>query len=280
MTTSDSTPDPAKVADVGHADDPSPDADTGAVSSGPSLFTNTSSVATRRLGLLALVGMAATLVFGLVISGPEVNQRDAARLLYIHLPVIAVMYSAFFVTLVGSVIYLRKGSEFWDLLAGASAEIGVLFCAFVLMTGALWGKPTWGVYWEWDARLTSTAVLFVMYVGYLAVRRLELPPEVRSRRASILGIVSFLNVIIVHYSVQWWRGLHQGQTLGVDTQIDGMMLFTLFLALVSFLVLFAWLLMHRFRVAWLDRQVDSLGLAQALAERRAEGGSGGLAGAN
>ena len=241
---------------------------------------HTGSTATRRLGVAALVGLAATLVFGLVISGPEINQRDAARLLYIHLPTIAVTYLAFFVTLVGSVIYLRKGSVFWDLLAGAAAEIGVLFCAFVLMTGALWGKPTWGVYWEWDARLTSTAVLFVMYVGYLAVRRLELPPEVRSRRASILGIVSFLNVVIVHYSVQWWRGLHQGQTLGVDTQIDGMMLFTLFLALVSFLVLFAWLLLHRFRVAWLDRQVDSLGLAQALAERRAEGGSGGLAEAN
>lgn len=233
---------------------------------------HTGSSLTRQLGAASLVLLGLTLLFGLVISPPEVNQRDAARLLYIHLPTIAVTYSAFFITLVGSIVYLRTGSTYWDLLAGSAGEIGVLFCGFVLLSGALWGKPTWGVYWEWDPRLTSTAVLFVMYLGYLAVRRLELPPDVRSRRAAILGIVSFLNVFIVHYSVQWWRGLHQGQTLGVDTQIEGTMLFTLVLALVSFLVLFVWLLVHRFRVAWLAHQVEQLGLARALAERRAEGG--------
>ena len=234
----------------------------------------TGSLVTRRLGLASIVLLAATLAFGLVISPPELSQRDAARLLYLHLPTIAVMYAAFAITLVGSIVYLRNGSVFWDLLAGASAEIGVLFCGFVLATGAIWGKPTWGVYWQWDPRLTSTTVLFVMYLGYLAVRRLELPPDVRSRRAAILGIVSFLNVFIVHYSVRWWRGLHQGQTLGVDTQLDGLMLFTLFLATVAFLVLFAWLLIHRFRVAWLAREVDRQGLARALAERRAESGRG------
>jgi heme exporter protein C len=243
------------------------------------LAASTSSVVTRRLGLAAVLLLIATLIFGLVLSPPEQSQRDAARLLYIHLPSVAVMYSAFAITLVGSIIYLRKGSVFWDLLAGASAEIGVLFCAFVLITGAIWGKPTWGVYWQWDPRLTSTAVMFVMYLGYLAVRRLELPPDVRSRRAAILGIVSFLNVFIVHYSVRWWRGLHQGQTIGVDTQLDGLMLFTLFLATVAFLVLFAWLLIHRFRVAWLAREVDRMGLARALAERRAESGGGFATGA-
>lgn len=247
-------------------------------SDAPPIPPHTGSIGTRRLGIAALVLLGATLLFGLVISPPEQTQRDAARLLYVHLPTIAVTYTAFFITLVGSVIYLRKQSVFWDLLAGAAAEIGVLFCAFVLVSGALWGKPTWGVYWEWDPRLTSTTVLFVMYIGYLAIRRLELPADVRSRRAAVLGIVSFLNVFIVHYSVRWWRGLHQGQTLGVDTKIDGMMLFTLFLSLVAFMTVFAWLLVHRFRVAWLARQVDRLGLARALAERRAETGSTGLAG--
>lgn len=230
----------------------------------------TGSVATRRLGIAALVGLAALLVFGLVISNPEESQRDAVRLMYVHLPSIAVTYLAFLITLVGSIIYLRQGSLFWDLLAGASAELGVLFCAFLLVSGALWGKPTWGVYWVWDPRLTSTTVMFVMYIGYLAVRRLELPPDVRSRRAAVLGIVSFLNVIVVHFSVQWWRGLHQGGSIGADTKIDGMMLFSLFVGLVAFLVTFAWLLMHRFRVAWLAHQIDRQGLAQALAERRAE----------
>ena len=89
--------------------------------------------------------------------------------------------------MVGSIIYLRNGSRFWDLLAGAAAEIGVVFAVFLIISGALWGKPTWGVYWQWEPRLTSTTVMFLMYLGYLALRRLDMPPEVRARRAAILG---------------------------------------------------------------------------------------------
>ncbi len=240
----------------------------------------TSSRATRVLGAASVIMIGLTLLFGLVFSPPEVDQRDAVRLMYIHLPTIAVAYSGFAITLVASVLYLRNGSVFWDLIAGAAAEIAVLFTAFLLISGALWGKPTWGVYWQWDPRLTSTAVMFIMYLGYLALRRLELPAEVRSRRAAILGIISFLNVIIVHYSVQWWRGLHQGQTIGIDTQLDGLMLFSLFISLVAFMLVGAWLLIHRFRVAWLEREIEVLGFEQALAERRGEaGGLGSLGGA-
>ncbi|MEM7337874.1 MAG: cytochrome c biogenesis protein CcsA [Actinomycetota bacterium] len=257
MTTTNSSPTAPKPSD----DDPL---------AKPLAPAHTGSALTFRLGLAAAIFMGAMLVFGLVISGPEINQRDSARLLYIHLPSVAATYLGFLVTLVGSVIYLRTKSLFWDMLAGASAEIGVVFCAGLLFSGAVWGKPTWGVYWQWDPRLTSTAVMFVMYLGYLALRRMDLPPDVRSRRAAILGIASFANVIVVHYSVQWWRGLHQGRTLGVDTQIDGLMLFSLFLGLVAFVLTFAWLLVHRFRVAWLSHQVEELGLARALAERRAE----------
>lgn len=230
----------------------------------------TGSLATRRLGAAAIVTLGIALLFGLVLSHPEVDQRDAVRLMYVHLPSIAVAYLGYAITLVASILYLRNGSVFWDLLAAAAAEIGVVFTAFLLITGALWGKPTWGVYWQWDPRLTSTTVLFVMYLGYLAVRRLDLPPEVRSRRAAILGIVSFVNVIIVHYSVQWWRGLHQGQTLGIDTKMDDTMLFSLFLSTVAFLLIGAWLLIHRFRVAWLEHQVSRLSFERALAERRSE----------
>lgn len=238
----------------------------------------TGSRTTRVLGIAALVSLLFSLSFGLIFSPPEVFQADSVRLMYIHLPSVAVAYSAFAVTLVGSVIYLRKGSVFWDLMAGAAAEIGVLFTAFLLFSGALWGKPTWGVYWQWDPRLTSTAVMFIMYIGYLAVRRLELPADVRSRRAAVLGIVSFLNVIIVHYSVQWWRGLHQGQSIGLDTQIDGLILFSLFLGMISFMIVGAWLLIHRFRIAWLEHQLSARGLERALAERRAESGGFGLSG--
>lgn len=231
---------------------------------------STGSKATRILGWIALGAIGLQLFFGLYYSGPEVVQGESVRLFYVHVPAILTAYLGFAITLVASIIYLRKGSQFWDMVAGASAEIAVIFCAFALFTGAMWGKPTWGVYWQWDPRLTSTTVLFVMYLGYLAVRRLDLDPTVRSRRAAVLGIVSFLNVIIVHYSVDWWRGLHQQATFGVDTKLDGLMLFSFFLGWVAFTVLFAWLLIHRFRVAWLEHQVRMVRLDEALVERRAE----------
>ena len=237
-------------------------------------MSNTSSKATYVVGWSALVALAIALVFALWLSPPEANQGDAVRLLYLHLPTIAVAYLGFGITFLGSIVYLRNGSVFWDLLAGAAAEIGVLFTALLLVTGSLWGKPTWGTYWEWDPRLTATTVMFIMYLGYLAIRRLELPQEVRSRRAAVVGIISIANVIIVRYSVQWWRGLHQGQTIGVDTQINGLMLFSLFLGMVAFLLIGTWLLIHRFRVAWLERQVQDLRLARALSERRAESSPG------
>ena len=236
-------------------------------------MTSTSSKATYVVGWSAVIGLAIALAFALWLSPPEVTQGEAVRLMYVHLPTIAVSYLAFGVTFVGSIIYLRKGSVFWDLLAGAAAEIGVLFTALLLVSGALWGKVTWGTYWEWDPRLTATTVMFIMYIGYLAIRRLELPQEVRSRRAAVLGIINIANLVIVRYSVQWWRGLHQGQTFGIDTQLDGLMLFTLFVSLVAFVLVGAWLLIHRFRVAWLERQLEDMQLARALTERRAESGT-------
>ena len=232
----------------------------------------TGTKATRILGAFIIVATIAFLTFALVLSGPEVSQRDAVRLFYIHVPsAIVGLYLAFGVTFVGSVIHLRNGSEFWDLVAGAAAEIGVLFCGFTLITGMLWGRPTWGVYWTWDPRLTSTTISFVLFVGYLAVRRLDLDTDVRSRRAAILGIIGFLNVIIVRQSVSWWRSLHQGSTLDpIDTQMDGLMLFSFFFGLVLFIMIFVWLLQHRFRLAWLERQDERRGLDTAIAERQAE----------
>jgi heme exporter protein C len=236
---------------------------------------STSTFRSRALGVACLVGLGVFLLFALVLSGPEVTQRDAVRLFYIHVPSALVgLYLAFGITALGSIIYLRKGSEFWDLVAGASAEIGVLFCGFTLITGMLWGKPTWGVYWQWDPRLTSTTISFVLFVGYLAFRRLDLDPTVRSRRAAILGVIGFLNVLIVRQSVVWWRSLHQGSTLDpVDSQIDGLMLFSFFLGLIVFSMVFFWLLIHRFRVAWLERQIEAVRLSDAIVERQAEAGS-------
>ena len=159
----------------------------------------------------------------------------------------------------------------WDRVAASSAEVGVLFTGLCLATGALWGRPIWGVYWDWDPRLTSTALLFLMFAGYLVVRRLPTDPTTRARRSAIVGIVAFADVPIVHYAVDWWRSLHQDATLGtLDVKIEGLMLFSFVLGLVSFGLVYAWLLIHRFRLAWLEDQVEETGLDAAIAERRAE----------
>ncbi len=232
----------------------------------------TGSRGTRIVGSIALVLTALLLLFGLVLSPPEISQGDAVRLFYIHVPSAVVsLYIAFGVTLVGSVIYLKNGSVFWDLIAGAAAEVGVLFLGFALITGMLWGRPTWGTYWTWDPRITSTAISFVLFLGYLAVRRLDLDPVARSRRAAVLGIISFFNVIIVRFSVQIWRSLHQGTTLNpADTQMDNSMLFSFFLGMLAMVATFAWLLMHRFRLAWIEHQLEEDRLATAIAARRGE----------
>jgi heme exporter protein C len=137
----------------------------------------------------------------------------------------------------------------------------------------LWGRPTWGVFWVWDARLTSSAMLFLLLLGYLAVRRLPADYQVRAKRAAIVGLLLVPNVIIVRQSVSWWRTLHQEASLFADgpgATIEGLMLFALFFGFVTFTLIFAWLLIHRFRLAWLEEQVAGQGLSAAIAERRSE----------
>jgi len=136
----------------------------------------TGSNGSRIVGGLALAGMAAVLLFGLVLSPEDEVQRNAVRMLYVHVPVSTTAFLAFGITALGSAVYLWKKSEFADAVAAASAEIGVVFTGLSLATGMLWGRPTWGVWWTWDARLTSTALLFVAFLGYLALCGPSAPP--------------------------------------------------------------------------------------------------------
>jgi len=231
----------------------------------------TGSKVTKVIGFLAFLALVPFIFFALFVAGPHTEQGEAARLLFIHLPAVAVTYLSFFGTLVSSIMYLKNRTKFWDLLGGATAEVGVIFCALLLFSGSIWGKPTWGTYWQWDPRLTSTAVLFVMFVGYLAVRKMDIAQEARSRRAAVLGIISFLNVIIVHYSIDWWRGLHQGRTFdSTEVKIEGWYLFSLALGMSFFLLIGTFMVIHKFRILWLEHQLADLDLQFALMERRSE----------
>ena len=141
---------------------------------------------TRILGVLTIALLAFLALCGLVFSGEDVVQGSTVRIMYVHVPTIWVAYMAFMMTAACSAVYLsgRSRSLIWDRFAGAAGEIGVLFVAISLVTGSLWGRLTWGTYWVWDARLTSTAFLFITYIGYLAVRRLGGTQRQRARRSA------------------------------------------------------------------------------------------------
>ena len=241
----------------------------GDIDSGPA---STASRTTSIVGVLALVAIGALVLFGLVLSPADENQGDAVRIMYVHVPSATVAYIGCFLTTVGSIAFLWKRSRWWEVTAYAGAEVATLFTAITLVTGMLWGRPTWGVFWVWDARLTSTAMLLLLLLGYLAVRRLDADHDVRVKRASIVGLLLFPNVSIVRESVNWWRTLHQTATIGLKTHLEGLMLFSLFIGFVAMTLVFVWLMIHRFRLAWLEEEVEAAGLDVAIAERRAEGG--------
>jgi heme exporter protein C len=239
---------------------------------------STGTKATRAIGIAAVVAMGWLVLFGLVLSPADVNQGESVRLLYIHVPTIWIAYLSFVVTAVASGMYLftKQHSLGWDRLAGASAEFGVAFVGLTLMVGAMWGRLTWGVFWQWDARLTTTALLFVTYIGYLAVRRLGGSHQQRAKRSAVVGLLSVLLIPLVHWSVVIWRSLHQTASVldtDGDIDMDGMMLFTLFVGVVAFSLLYLWLVLHRTRAMAMEDMLEDRGLDIALAERRAEGGA-------
>lgn len=235
---------------------------------------STKSAATALLGAAAFGSLATTVVLGLRLP-PTREQGTYARLIAIHPPLAWAAYLAFGVTAAASVAWLwrRTRAPKWDRLGAASAEIGVVFCALTLVTGSIWGRPTWGVWWTWDARLTSTALLLALFLGYLALRRVAADPEARARRCAVAALVAVADVPIVHFSVDWWRTLHQGRSLAQLTpqsDLDGSYVAVMLLGFVAMTLLYGWLVVHRTRVEALEERLESEGLDLALAERRAE----------
>jgi heme exporter protein C len=199
---------------------------------------------------LAAGALATTVLVGLFVVPADAAQGDVQRIMYVHVPSAWLAYAAFFVTLVGSILYLVRRDLRFDRFAAASAEIGLVFTGLTIVTGAIWGKATWGKWWDWDPRLTTTAILFVIYAGYLLLRQSLADRQRRARLGAVFGIVGFLNVPIVHFSVLWWRGLHQPPTVirPGDPSIDHLLLAELLASVASFTLAYLWLLRRRIEV--------------------------------
>jgi heme exporter protein C len=188
------------------------------------------------------------------------------KIMYVHLPVVWSAFIAFFLLLVFSVAYLWRRDEKFDLLAAAAAESAAVLIGLTLALGSIWAKPTWGVWWTWDPRITSTAVLFVIIVGYLSLRAFTEDPERRARWSAAVGILAALNVPIVYMSVRWWRTLHQVQSS--PSTVDPSYVRSLRLNAFAVLFLLVWFIAARYRASRLER------LAELRADEAALAGGG------
>jgi len=222
--------------------------------------SNTQTVSPERprwllpLGIAALLALAAAQIYGFTTSPPDRDMGHLQKIMYVHVPAAWNAFIAFFVVLVGSVLYLWKRDERYDLLAAAAAEAAAVLTALTLALGSIWGRPTWGVWWTWDARLTSTAVLLVIIVGYLALRALTDDADRRARWSAAVGILGALNVPIVYMSVRWWRTLHQIQSS--PSTVDSAYAWGLRANAIAFLLALICFIGLRYRAARLERLTE------------------------
>jgi heme exporter protein C len=228
------------------------------------LHAVTSGMTTRVLGYLSAISLAGVVYAIFFVAGPIAVQGDAARILYFHVPMAWVAFLAFFVVFGASIAYLRTSHPRWDHLGRASAEVGVVFTTLVLITGALWGYPIWGTWWSWDPKLTTTLILWFMYLAYLMVRSYAEPPR-GPRYAAVVGIVAFVDVPIVYLSSYWWRTLHPQPVIGplAAEQPSASITWLLMLSLVAFTVLFAFLVRVRSEIEEIDARAGGVAHAGA-----------------
>ncbi|MBA2608202.1 MAG: cytochrome c biogenesis protein CcsA [Actinobacteria bacterium] len=228
----------------------------------------------RVLGALAVVTLTGTFALGLGLPA-TFEQRTYSRMVALHPPLAWTAYVAFGITAAASILYLipRTRRPRWDAIASASAELGVLFTGLTLITGSLWGRPTWGVWWTWDARLTTTALMLVIYLGYLAQRSIADTASARAMRSAIIGAMAVVVVPINHMAVEWWRTLHQGRSLASlkpGSTLDGDFIAAMLLGFVAMTLSYVWLLVLRTKVIEADNELEAHALTAAIAARRRE----------
>jgi len=188
----------------------------------------------------------------------EATMGVVQRIFYFHVPAAITSFLAFFVTFIASVAYLATRRLFWDQLAMSSVEIGVLLCTAVIVSGPLWARPVWGQWWPWDPRLTTTLILWLLYIAYLLLRSYTENREQQARFCAVLGIVAFLDVPIVYYAVRWWRGIHPVVFGSGGGGIAPRMSHAFQASLFTFFLLYTLLLVLRTRLAVMEDETEEL----------------------
>ncbi len=201
---------------------------------------------TLRNGLVLLTALlfvvALYMVFRFV---PNIQGLRADRIFYFHVPVDWSAFLAYFVVFISSIVYLRSRDNKWDIIATSAVEIGLVFNTLMLITGSIWARPNWGTWWNWEPRLTTALVLWVVYVGYLLVRGYSSGSEQAARLSAVIGIVGFVDVPIVFLSTTWWQLQHPGHLVFETGGLAPSMLATLMVSLAAFTCLFFVLLIER-----------------------------------
>ncbi len=209
------------------------------------------------IGWLTFVFMLASIYMVFVYAPTDKNLGDVQRIFYFHVSSAWIAFLAFFLVFLASILYLKKKTRKWDILALSSAEIGVLLTSLVLITGPIWAKPIWYTWWTWDARLTTTLVLWLIYVAYLMLRSYSEGSR-GSNFAAVFAILGFVDVPIVFMAIRWWRTQHPGPVMGggEGAGLPPAMLYTLLVSLAAFTLLFIYLLLLRIKLATIRDEIE------------------------
>jgi heme exporter protein C len=210
------------------------------------------------LGILVLVGMIVALYMAFLQAPREKTMGDLQRIFYFHVPAGMVGLVALAVNFAASLMYLIRKNRWWDSLALSAAELGVMFMTIVLVTGPIWAKPVWLVWWTWSPRLTSSLLLWMLYAAYLLVRNYIPDPDRRAATSAVFGIVAFIDAPIVWFSIRWWRDLHPSPMIETGG-LDPAMRPALWTCVAAFLLLFIYLLRRRLFLETARHEVEMLG---------------------
>ena len=208
----------------------------------------------RLVGWVTVICLLVGLAAGFLYAPRDAVQGNVQRIMYLHVPSSLTAYLAFGVVFLASLAYLFSGRSRWDGLAAASAEVGIIFTGLTLVSGSIWGKPTWGTWWTWDARITTTSLLFLIYAGYLLVRQMAEDRERAARFSAVVGIVGAIDIPIIHFSVEWFRTLHQPATVlrPQAPTMDASMVLTLLVNVGAFMLFYVYLTRMRLRLIRLE----------------------------